>query len=322
MLRSCDVELTNDGADDYLLDAPRPITLPVPPHVAELMHVHGRWTREFHPIRVAVRRRRVHSPRTAAAERRTRTLRCCSPAPPASASGAARCGARTSAWSGNHALLAERLPDGRRCVQLGELLHPGEVVLEPGERYRHARGVRRPLDDGLTPASRRFHAIVRSAPSHRHRPRPVVLNTWEAVYFDHDFDTLTALADARRRGRRRALRARRRLVRRRAATTRPGSATGGSRPTPTPNGLAPLIEHVRSLGMEFGIWVEPEMVNPDSDLFRAHPEWALDDRRLRAGARPHQLVLDLAHPDAFDARSSASSTRCSATTTSPTSSGT
>ena len=63
-------------------------------------------------------------------------------------------------------------------------------------------------------------------------------------------------------------------------------------------GLAPLISHVRSLGMDFGIWVEPEMVNPDSDLHRAHPDWVLADPRYEPVLARHQLVLDLArHAD-------------------------
>jgi alpha-galactosidase len=67
-----------------------------------------------------------------------------------------------------------------------------------------------------------------------------------------------------------------------------------------PAGLTPLIKHVTSLGMEFGIWVEPEMINPDSDLFRAHPDWVLapGDGTLPPPWR-NQQVLDLANPDAF-----------------------
>ena len=64
--------------------------------------------------------------------------------------------------------------------------------------------------------------------------------------------------------------------------------------------MAPLIERVRALGMEFGIWVEPEMVNPDSDLYRAHPDWALADPGYEPVLGRHQLVLDLAIPAAFD----------------------
>jgi alpha-galactosidase len=66
-----------------------------------------------------------------------------------------------------------------------------------------------------------------------------------------------------------------------------------------PDGLAPLIDHVTGLGMEFGIWVEPEMVNPDSDLLRAHPDWALTTDGYEPVLGRNQLVLDLGRPDAF-----------------------
>ena len=82
-----------------------------------------------------------------------------------------------------------------------------------------------------------------------------------------------------------------------------------------PDGLGPLIAHVRSLGMEFGIWVEPEMVNPDSDLFRAHPEWALTTDGYEPALGRHQLVLDLANPDAY-AHVAERLDSCCATTTS------
>ncbi|WP_324607927.1 alpha-galactosidase [Streptomyces rimosus] len=72
--------------------------------------------------------------------------------------------------------------------------------------------------------------------------RPVMLNTWEAVYFDHRLDRL-------------------------------GEWTVD--PTVWPDGLHPLVARVRSLSMQVGLWVEPEMVNPDSDLARAHPDWLL-----------------------------------------------
>ena len=152
---------------------------------------------------------------------------------------------------------------------------------------------------GLGAASRQFHAVVRSSPAHRDRPRPVVLNTWEAVYFDHDFDTLTRLAE-----RAAAVGVERFVLDdgwfggRRDDT--PGLGDWWVSPDAHPDGLAPLIERVRALGMEFGIWVEPEMVNPDSDLYRAHPDWALADPGYEPVLGRHQLVLDLAIPAAFD----------------------
>ena len=141
--------------------------------------------------------------------------------------------------------------------------------------------------DGLVAAGAGFHAEVR-----RHlptRPRPVSLNTWEAVYFDHDADVLRALAD-----RAAAVGVERFVLDdgwfggRRDDTA--GLGDWWVSPDAHPEGLAPLIDHVRSLGMEFGIWVEPEMVNPDSELFRAHPDWVLGDPDVLGR---NQLVLDL-----------------------------
>ena len=291
------VELVNDGDDDYWVDD-LTITLAVPPHVAELITFHGRWCREFHP-----RRRPIDDGPLLAENRRGRTSH---ENPPMLWAGTAGFGEQTGevwgahlAWSGNSRVHAMRLPDGRTVVQLGELLHPGEVVLRPGERYATPVVYAVHSTSGLGVASRQFHAVVRSSPAHRDRPRPVVLNTWEAVYFDHDFDTLSRLAE-----RAAAVGVERFVLDdgwfggRRDDTA--GLGDWWVSPDAHPKGLAPLIERVRSLGMEFGIWVEPEMVNPDSDLYRAHPDWALADPAYPPVLGRHQLVLDLGIPAAFD----------------------
>jgi alpha-galactosidase len=67
-----------------------------------------------------------------------------------------------------------------------------------------------------------------------------------------------------------------------------------------PDGLKPLADHVRGLGMEFGLWVEPEMVSPNSELFRAHPDWALQLAGRPLATARNQLVLDLTRPDVVD----------------------
>jgi alpha-galactosidase len=125
-----------------------------------------------------------------------------------------------------------------------------------------------------------------------------VCNTWEATYFDHDAARLRALADAAA-----AVGAERFVLddgwfggRRH---DRAGLGDWVVSREAHPEGLAPLISHVRSLGMDFGIWVEPEMVNPDSDLHRAHPDWVLADPRYEPVLARHQLVLDLARPEAY-----------------------
>jgi alpha-galactosidase len=288
--------VVNEGESRYLVDAVHP-TLPVPAHAAELLTFDGRWTREFHPVR------RDWATGTWLSESRAgRTSHEHQPTLFAGTPGFGEWHGEVwgmhVAWSGNHTMVAEALPDGRRYLQGGELLHPGEVSLEPGGSYASPTVIGTYSSSGLTPASWGFHRQARHLPARPRSPRPVLLNTWEAVYFDHDTDHLKELASS-------------------------AAAVGierfvlddgwfGSRrddhrglgdwwvsPDVYPNGLAPLIEHVRGLGMEFGIWVEPEMVNPDSDLYRAHPEWALVTDGYDAVLARHQLVLNLAHPDAF-----------------------
>jgi alpha-galactosidase len=287
--------LTNVGDSRYLLDH-LSISLPLPAHAAELLTFTGRWTRELHP-------RRAAWPTGAAVieNRRGRTSHENVPLVFASEHGGGEWHGQTwgahLAFSGNHRVLAERLPDGRRYVQLGELLHPGEVVLMPGEHYQTPEVVAT-YGQGLTQASWGFHRSLRARATHPSSPRKVLLNTWEAVYFDHDLDTLRQLADvAASVGVERFVLDDGWFGSRR--NDRSGLGDWVVSPYAHPDGLAPIIDHVLALGMEFGIWVEPEMVNPDSELFRAHPEWALTTDGYEPVLGRQQLVLDVANPAAF-----------------------
>lgn len=292
------VELRNDSTTEpYLLDA-LSVTLPLAERAGELLTFTGRWTRELHPVREAW----PHGAR-AGENRRGRTSH---EHPSLLFAGTAGFGEWTGevwgahlAWSGNHLWLAERLADGRRYLQLGELLHPGELVLAPGESYRTPEVVAVHASNGLTAATQGFHRHLRARPEHPSTPRPVLVNTWEAVYFDHDLDTLRALADrAARVGAERFV-----LDDGWFGSRRDDSSGLGDwvvSPDAHPEGLGPLIEHVTGLGMEFGIWVEPEMINPDSELYRAHPEWALTTDGYEPVLARNQLVLDLANADTFE----------------------
>lgn len=201
------------------------------------------------------------------------------------------------AWSGNHRILAERATTGEAFLAGGELLTAGEVILAPDEAMT-TPWVIGSWGDGLSALSHRFHDEWRRRPQHPRRPRPITLNTWEAVYFDHSLEKLTALADSAAavgverfvlddgwfRGRR---------------DDSAGLGDWFVDDEVWPQGLHPLADHVRSLGMEFGLWVEPEMVNPDSDLARAHPDWILRGRMALPPPARQQQVLDLAHPAAY-----------------------
>jgi alpha-galactosidase len=288
--------LVNDGDTRYLLDALHP-TLPLPAHASELLTFDGRWTRELHPVR-----RDWGSGVFLSENRAGRTSH---EHPPLVYAGSPGFGEWHGdvwgvhvAWSGNHSLHCEAMPDGRRYVQGGELIHPGELCLEPGEPYV-APTVLGVYGQGVTPASWGFHRWIRHSPAAPNRPRPVLLNTWEAVYFDHDNDTLKALAtEAAALGIERFVLDDGWFGSRRDDTS--GLGDWWVSPEVYPNGLAPIIDHVRALGMEFGIWVEPEMVNPDSDLYREHPDWALTTSGYEPVLARNQLVLDLANEHAFE----------------------
>ena len=288
--------LTNEGTGRYLLDGLHP-TVPLPAHASDLMTFDGRWTREFHPVR-----RPWGSGSWVAENRAGRTSHENAPLVFAGAPGFGEWHGEVwgvhVAWSGNHTMLADCLADGRRYVQGGELLHPGEVCLEAGESYVSPSVVGTFSPAGLTAAAWGYHRSLRSFEVHPARPRPVLLNIWEAVYFDQSTQRLQELATAAA-----ALGIERFVVDDGWFGSRRDDQRGLGdwwvSPEVYPDGLAPLIAHVRSLGMEFGIWVEPEMVNPDSELFRAHPEWALTTDGYEPVLGRNQLVLNLADPDAF-----------------------
>ncbi|WP_258522202.1 alpha-galactosidase [Actinomyces sp. Z5] len=202
------------------------------------------------------------------------------------------------AWSGNTRALAAHPAQGYRLLGAGELLHPGEIVLGPGQSYT-SPWVVGSWGEGLDALAARAHAHVRALPSYPARPRPVLLNIWEAVYFNHDLDKLKALADEAA-----AIGIERFVVddgwfgSRRDDTS--GLGDWQVSPEVWPTGLEPLAQHVRELGMELGLWFEPEMINRDSELARTHPDWILSDGAGGAVEHRHQRVLDLTAPGAWD----------------------
>jgi alpha-galactosidase len=272
------------------------LTLPVPPVATELFDLAGRWGRERSPQRLPFVVG-VHS-------RENRRGRTGPDAPLILAAGTAGFGTRDGevwalhvAWSGNHVTYAERLSSGAAVLGGGELLLPGEIALAAGETYT-GPWVYAAHGTGLDGIAARFHTHLRARAHHPRRPRPVVLNTWEAVYFDHDLGRLTELARlAAEVGVERYVLDDGWFRHRRNDTA--GLGDWYVDETVWPGGLHPLVDAVRGLGMEFGLWVEPEMVNLDSDLARVHPDWILaTGGRLPPPSR-YQQVLDLAHPDAF-----------------------
>ncbi|MFZ1286427.1 MAG: alpha-galactosidase [Candidatus Phosphoribacter sp.] len=200
--------------------------------------------------------------------------------------------------SGNQVFAAEHTSTGWKVLRGGELLLPGEGTLREGESYTSPWLVAS-WGEGIDELSHRVHRMLRARPTHPRRARPVLLNTWEAAYFDHDLGPLLALAeraaaigierfvldDGWFRGRR---------------DDRAGLGDWFVDETVWPHGLHPLVDRVHALGMEFGLWFEPEMISLDSDLARSHPEWIFQTEHGPGIASRHQHVLDLAHPAAYE----------------------
>ncbi|SFR70495.1 alpha-galactosidase [Agromyces sp. CF514] len=285
--------VTNVGEATLHLGAAASV-VPVPDRARELLDFSGLWANERRPQRL--------TPGHGVWTRESRHGRPGHDDAFLLAAGTPGFGFRTGevwaahvAWSGDRALWFERSALGPTTIGGGELLGLGEVVLAEGETYDAPWLVLAWSDAGLDGVSARLHPWVRSW-STIDRPRPVVLNTWEAVYFDQSLDGLQPLIDAAAevgverfvlddgwfRGRtddRRAL----------------GDwfVDAGT----WPDGLGPLIDRVVAAGMDFGLWVEPEMVSRDSDVAREHPDWVLQP--VGAPTWRWQNTLDLANPAAF-----------------------
>ena len=206
------------------------------------------------------------------------------------------------AWSGDARLAIERQEDGGHVLLAQARLLPGELRLAPGARHEAPPLLLALSQGGRGGAMAMMHAAVRARldwPGGAMRPRPVHLNSWEACYFAHDEARIRRLAEAAA-----AIGVERFILDdgwfRGRNDDRAGLGDWDADPAKYPRGLAPVAAHVHGLGMEFGLWVEPEMVNPDSDLYRAHPDWVL---YLPGQPRPtarHQLVLDLRRAEVRD----------------------
>ncbi|AXL13466.1 alpha-galactosidase [Microbacterium foliorum] len=275
------------------------VLLPIPAHATEVLDHTGRWTGERSPQRGPLRH--------GAHLRQVRRGRGGHDAPYLTVLGTDGFGFRRGelwaahvAWSGDLEVGVERLPEGAgvhgAVLGGGELLLPGEIRLGAGETYVSPRVYLAYGEAGLDSVSVRLHRTARALPGHPETPRPLVLNTWEAVYFDHDPAKIAALAEAAA-----SVGVERFVLDDGWFRGRPDDRSGLGDwyidDAKWPEGLRPLADHVHGLGMQFGLWFEPEMVNPVSELVAQHPDWVLQASPDSPTWR-HQKVLDLANPGA------------------------
>ncbi|MCD5351266.1 alpha-galactosidase [Kineosporia mesophila] len=293
-------ETDADGEQPYDL-AGLTALMPLPPRASEILDFTGRWSRERQPQRLPVTDGSHH--------RHGRRGKPGADNPYVTIVGTAGFANRTGevwgfhlAWSGDSHWRVERLPEGAggasAVIGGGEALRPGEIRLLPGQEYVSPDAFFAWSGQGLDGISDRFHQYLRARDSHPVRPRPVLVNTWEAVYFDHDQDRLTALVDrAAEVGAERFVLDDGWFLGRRNDRTSLGDWQVD--PQVWPRGLAPLADHVRARGLEFGLWFEPEMISLDSRVAREHPDWILAPSQGFGASMRQQYVLDLTSEAAF-----------------------
>lgn len=297
------VELENRGHEVISIEVLSFGTLHLPNGTNELTAVSGAWAREF-----TTQRERLGHGLRVLESRSIQTGHASNPFffmnRPGQAweeSGAVYFG--LLAYSGNWRIAIEHTPTFDVRIHAGYNPFDFELILAPAERHVTPALVCGVSDNGWVGASRRIHTFARERVLPHVRPepdlRPVLYNSWEATTFDLSYEGQVALA-------RKAAAMGVELFcvddgwfgGRRDDTAGLGDWTVSSEVFP--DGLDPLIVEVQRLGMSFGLWVEPEMVNADSDLYRRHPDWVLHfPGRERSEAR-NQLLLDFGRPEVVE----------------------
>jgi alpha-galactosidase len=295
------VRVRNTGSGPVRLETLMSATLDLPDAAWTLVHLSGGWAGERHVVAepLTMGRHGIGSTRGGSSHqhnpflalRRARTTE-----------DAGEAYGLSLVYSGN--FLAEAEVDEHETVRARIGLHPDTFAwqLEPGETFEAPEAVLAWSGDGLAALSDAFHALFRTRLARgpwRDRPRPVLINNWEATYFDFDEPKLVDIASqARDLGVELFVLDDGWFGRRDDDTSSLGDWFVDRRKLS--NGIDGLARRIEALGLRFGIWIEPEMVSERSELFAAHPDWAIGvPGRPRTEGR-NQYVLDLGRPEVVD----------------------
>ncbi|MGC4865274.1 alpha-galactosidase [Micromonospora sp. DT53] len=288
------VEVTNDGTDALRVIRAGSGGFCVPtPHGALLSHQWGQWAQEFQLAHVELGHGtfgigssqgvpgHLHVPWLAVRD-------TAEPAGPA--------WGMALAWTGSWEISAERDTGGLTRVRVGRQLVDGPLELAAGERLTLPVVTGAYSPDGLDGLARVWHTHQRLLAGERLRPRPVLYNSWEATYFAVEAQSQLALARiAAELGVETFVVDDGWFVGRNDDTAGLGDWTPD--PAKFPAGFDAFIADVRALGLNFGLWVEPECVNPKSSLYAEHPDWVYSvDGRPLTPVR-NQYLLDLGRPE-------------------------
>lgn len=294
-------KLKNGSSGPVHIERLMSLSLDLPDSDYEFMQLSGAWARERHvverklaPGRVSIQSRRGHSSHEhnpfAALKR------------PGCSENSGEVLAVSLVYSGNFEIQAET--DTHSVTRLTAGIHPDGFSwkLNPEETFQSPEAVLVYSDAGLNGMSQAFHDLYQKRLARgywRDKVRPILINNWEATYFDFDEEKLVNIARKAKEcgvelfvlddgwfGNR--------------CSDRAGLGDWKANPDRLPSGIAGLAGRIEELGMKFGQWFEPEMVNKDSDLYREHPDWILHTPGYPDSQGRFQYVLDFSRPEVVD----------------------
>ena len=295
------VRLVNGSEEAIELGKAASACLDLPEGDWDLIHFHGKHTLERQIERVPVMTgiQTVSSKRGASSHQQNPFVILCGRE---ASEDFGDCYGMMLVYSGSHRIETEKEQSGTvRCVA-GINDETFSWHLAPGEAFETPEAILSFSGTGLGTLSRQYHRFIRKhicRSKYMHERRPVLINNWEATYFNFDETKILHIAEEAKK-----LGVEMMVLDDGWFGTRDDDNSGLGdwfvNERKLRGGLTPLIEKINALGMKFGIWVEPEMVNEDSDLYRAHPDWALTVPGRDPAMSRNQLVLDLSRKEVVD----------------------
>lgn len=294
-------KITNAGSGEIRLEKIMSVCLDIPCGEWELVHFHGRHAMERMPERLPVMNgiMSVGSRRGTSSHHHNPAIIVCSPD---ASEEHGECYGMALVYSGN--FVAETEKDQMDSVRVQMGIHPDsfEYLLAEGQSFETPQVIMTYSGEGFGKMSRSFHQIIRHnlcRGKYKLSRRPVLINNWEATYFDFDEEKIYQIAKQAAElgiellvlddgwfGKRN--------------DDNSGLGDWFVNESKLHGGLDRLVQRINGLGMKFGIWMEPEMVSEDSDLYRAHPDWAFTVPGRKPCRSRNQLVLDLSRKDVRD----------------------
>jgi alpha-galactosidase len=295
-------EIFRDGEEDLTLEAAMSLSVDFPDMDYDMVDLAGAWSRERHvrrhPLEYGVQS--VYSLRGSCSSHQFNPFLALARRNAGENSGEVV--GLSLIYSGD--FLAQAEVDNFHVTRLMIGIHPQEFrwALAQGESFVTPEAVLTYSADGFNGMSQTFHRLYRTRLANgvwRDRERPILLNSWEAAYFDFDEEKILRLAaKAAELGVELFVLDDGWFGHRDDAT----SSLGDWYPNPRklPHGISGLAERLNALGLQTGLWIEPEMISEDSDLFRQHPDWVLGDSRRTLSKVRHQYLLDFSKPEVVD----------------------